>query len=70
MTKKYWEKRINIKNRPSVSLRTDRLIEETMETLSLSMGEALDLLIESPTLSQEMAKKINEYDKSFKIREQ
>jgi len=48
-----WDRRINIKNRPSVTMRLELVIRKVMDTHSVSIGQAIEMLAESPTLYHE-----------------
>lgn len=48
-----WDRRINIKNRPSVTMRLELVIGKVMDVHSVSIGQAIEMLAESPTLYQE-----------------
>lgn len=45
MASTFWDRRENIKNRPSVALRTTRVIEKVMEEYALPMGVAIEKLM-------------------------
>ena len=48
-----WDRRINIKNRPSVTMRLELVIGKVMDVHAVSIGQAIEMLAESPTLYQE-----------------
>lgn len=62
----FWDLRNNIKNRPSVSNRTSRVIEEVMDVEGVAMGVAIEMLMRSDTLWDEVLEKLNIYDKDIK----
>ena len=48
-----WDRRINIKNRPSVTMRLELVIGKVMDIHSVSIGQAIEMLAESTTLYKE-----------------
>ena len=48
-----WDRRTNIKNRPSVTMRLELIIGKVMDIHSVSIGQAIEMLAESTTLYQE-----------------
>lgn len=49
-----WDRRINIKNRPSVTMRLELIISKVMDVYAVSIGQAIEMLAESQTLYEEM----------------
>jgi len=62
---KFWDTRYNLKNRPSLANRTIRVIEEVMDRKEVSIGVAIEKLIQSPTLWDEIVSELSSFDKSF-----
>ena len=67
MQKNYYDVRMNIQNRPSVSNRTLKIIYEVMNEEGVAMGVAIEKLMMSPTLWGEHLNRIAKYDKSILI---
>ena len=49
-----WDRRINIKNRPSVTMRLELIISKVMDVYAVSIGQAIEMLAESQTLYDEI----------------
>ena len=62
----FWDKRYNLRSRPSLSNRTIRVIEEVMSRYEVSIGVAIEKLIQSPSLYREIVEEIASFDKFFK----
>ena len=46
MCKNFWDNRQNIKTKPSVSLRTERVIYHVMEKYSIGIGQAIEKIMQ------------------------
>ena len=46
MRKNFWDKRENIKTKPSVALRTERVIYHVMEKYSIGIGQAIEKIMQ------------------------
>lgn len=56
----FWDRRENIKTKPSVELRTLRVIDYIMEDEGLPIGVTIEKLMRSPGLYEEIVKKLAE----------
>lgn len=54
----FWNRRENIKNKPSVELRTSRVIEKVMNDFEVPMGVAIEKLMRTSGLYDEMVAKL------------
>jgi len=45
MSKSFWDGRENIKNRPSVERRTERVIDHVMQKYSIGIGPAIEKIM-------------------------
>lgn len=43
--KNFWDGRINVKSKPSVELRTERVIYHVMEKYSIGIGQAIEKIM-------------------------
>lgn len=41
----FWDGRINVKSKPSVALRTERVISHVMEKYSIGIGQAIEKIM-------------------------
>lgn len=55
----FWDRRENIKNKPSVELRTSRVIEKIMEDFDIPMGIAIEKLMKQDGLYAETIEKLS-----------
>ncbi len=55
----FWDRRENIKNKPSVELRTSRVIEKIMEDNEIPMGLAIEKLMKEDGLYAETIEKLS-----------
>lgn len=55
----FWDRRENIKNKPSVELRTSRVIEKIMEDFEIPMGVAIEKLMKQDGLYGETIEKLS-----------
>ena len=46
MSKNFWDKRENIKTKPSVALRTERVIYYVMDKYSIGIGQAIEKIMQ------------------------
>lgn len=56
----FWDRRENIKTKPSVELRTLRVIDYVMEDEGLPIGIAIEKLMRSPGMYEEIVEKLAE----------
>lgn len=57
----FWDKRSNLDNKPSLSHRSIKVIEQIMEdNESLTIGRAIEKLMVTPSLYDEMLEKLRE----------
>jgi len=45
MSKSFWDNRINVKSKPSVAIRTERVIYHVMEKYSIGIGQAIEKIM-------------------------
>lgn len=57
-SKSIWERRVNIKNRPSVKCKTVLVVEHIMEKNGVPAGVAIEKLIESSPLYEDVIKEL------------
>lgn len=57
-SKCFWDSRVNLNNRPSLSYRTVEVIKYIMEKEELPQGKVIELLISSENLYNETLKKL------------
>lgn len=55
----FWDRRENIKNKPSVELRTSRVIEKIMEDHGIPMGVAIEKLMKQDGLYAETIEQLS-----------
>lgn len=55
----FWDRRENIKNKPSVELRTSRVIEKVMEDFGIPMGVAIEKLMREDGMYAETIEKLS-----------
>ena len=55
----FWERRENIKQRPSVELRTERVIHHCMEKYSIGIGPAIEKIMRE-NLYDELLQELSE----------
>lgn len=55
----FWNRRENIKNKPSVELRTSRVIDKVMEDFEIPMGVAIEKLMKQDGLYAEIIEKLS-----------
>lgn len=55
----FWDRRENIKNKPSVELRTSRVIEKIMEDNEIPIGLAIEKLMKEDGLYAETIEKLS-----------
>lgn len=46
MSKSFWDNRINVKSKPSVAIRTERVIYHVMEKYSIGIGQAIEKIMQ------------------------
>jgi len=46
MNKTFWDNRINVKSKPSVAIRTERVICHVMEKYSIGIGQAIEKIMQ------------------------
>jgi len=46
MGKSFWDNRINVKSKPSVAIRTERVIYHVMEKYSIGIGQAIEKIMQ------------------------
>lgn len=56
--KNFWDRRENIRNKPSIELRTGRIIDYVMDERNVAMGMAIELLIKNDGLYEEVLSKL------------
>lgn len=56
--KNWWDKRENLKNKPSLSLRTLEVISEIMNKDEVALGIAIEKLMKTPGLYRETLEKL------------
>jgi hypothetical protein len=61
----FWDRRNNIQSKPSVTIRTERIIAEVMEDYEVSIGIAIEMLMKSETLYIDILNELGEYDKTI-----
>jgi len=61
----FWYRRNNIQSKPSVTIRTERVIAEVMEDYEVPIGVAIEMLMESDSLYMDIINEIGEYDKTI-----
>ncbi|RXK03796.1 MULTISPECIES: hypothetical protein [Arcobacteraceae] len=60
--KSFWDSRINLKNKPSLSHRTIEVIDHIMVEEELPLGLALEKLMKTPNLYENIIEKLkNDY---------
>lgn len=64
-TNNFWDRRVNLDNKPSVEIRTQRIIMQLMEKEDLAMGVAIEKIMKNPSLYDEILSEIAEYDKTI-----
>lgn len=57
----FWDRRENIKNKPSVELRTSRVIEKIMDDYEIPMGVAIEKLMREDGLYAETIEKLSNF---------
>lgn len=55
----FWDRRENIKTKPSVELRTLRVIDYIMEDQGLPIGIVIEKLMRTPGLYEEVVEKLS-----------
>ncbi|MFH0710114.1 MAG: hypothetical protein V2A75_07910 [Pseudomonadota bacterium] len=55
----FWDRRENIKNKPSVELRTSRVIEKIMDDYEIPMGVAIEKLMREDGLYAETIEQLS-----------
>lgn len=55
----FWERRENIKQRPSVELRTERVIHHCMEKYGIGIGQAIEKIMKE-NLYEELLDELSE----------
>jgi hypothetical protein len=58
--KSFWDSRINIKNKPSLSHRTIEVINYLMEKEEIALGLAIEKLMSTPNLYNKTIEKLKE----------
>jgi hypothetical protein len=58
--KSFWDSRINLKNKPSLSQRTIEVIDYIMQEEGLPLGTTLEKLIITPNLYAEVIEKLKD----------
>jgi len=46
MSKNFWDTRINVKSKPSVAMRTERVIYYVMEKYSIGIAQAIEKIMQ------------------------
>ena len=46
MSKSFWDNRINVKSKPSVAIRTERVIYYVMDKYSIGIGQAIEKIMQ------------------------
>ena len=52
MSKSFWDNRINVKSKPSVAIRTERVIYHVMEKYSIGIGQAIEKIMQENLYEQ------------------
>ena len=60
VTKSFWDSRVNLNNKPSLSYRTVEVIEYVMEDLELPIGKAIEKLMFDEKLYSDVIEKLRE----------
>ncbi|WP_418180758.1 hypothetical protein ACNSOL_01430 [Aliarcobacter lanthieri] len=58
INKNWWDKRDNLKNKPSLSYRTLEVINQIMLDEEIALGTAIERLMTTPNLYQETLEKL------------
>ena len=45
MSKSFWDNRLNVKSKPSVTIRTERIIYHVMDKYSIGIGQAIEKIM-------------------------
>lgn len=64
-TNNFWDRRVNLDNKPSVEIRTQRIIIELMEREEIAMGAAIEKIMKTPSLYDDILSEIAQYDKTI-----